>query len=218
MKTAIFYSGQFRTFDKCFDNHKEKVFCKLDKYDIYLDIQVDNMEDCKKEIDFIKSISNLKKYNIYSTNIPLDYRISIKPTGLRGTLEGWLRQLKSNNDSFLLCEGKEYDSAIRIRTDSLFQNSMEDIQNLDLKNIYIPNHDNWHGINDRFAIGSLQNIEKYMSFYSEIYKLGNLSLYNAESYMKFYIEEYCKINILRTKLKANTLREDGTLLPIYENN
>jgi hypothetical protein len=216
MKAAIFYSGQFRSFDKCYLNNVDNIFSKLDSYDVFLDIE---MNDPQRGIEYIEqNVKFVKKYNVYSEKSSLIEGVKLKPLNLRGTMDIWLRQLKSIYDSYKLCEDIEsYDIAFRMRTDSFFINQIEDMDYFDFNNIYIPNHDNWFGYNDRLYIGNIENMKKIFEFYNEIPNLGELVKYNAESYVKHYIDEYCKIPVKRTHLVGHTMREDGSKIEIFYN-
>lgn len=216
MKCAVFYSGQFRSLDRCYKNHLEKIFSKLTSYDIFADIEVST--DIEKYKNFVENnIENVKKFTIYSEPSSV-HNVSIKPQNLRGEISTWLRQIKSIRDSFNLCENiEDYDIAIRIRTDSIFDRPLENLEEFDFNNIYIPNHDNWFGYNDRFAISNINNIQKYCFFYDAIPLFGELTKYNAESYLKYYIDEYCKIPVRRTSIVGQTMREDNSLVEIFFN-
>jgi hypothetical protein len=215
MKTAVFYSGQFRSFEICYPNNFEKVLSKLTEYDVFLDIETPDVE---RVTEFItKNVTNLRAYNIYSEKKNL-VDVRIKPKNLRGTVEIWLRQLKSIYDSFQLCDDThKYDIAIRMRTDNIYLNDLEDLSCFELSNIYIPNHDNWFGYNDRFWISSIENMKRLTDIYIELPNMGELSQYNAESYIKYYIDEYCKIPVRRTSIVGQTIREDGTPVEIFYN-
>jgi hypothetical protein len=216
MRCAIFYSGQFRSLDRCYNNHLENIFSKLKNYDVFADIEVST--DIEKYKNFIENnIQNIKKFSIYTEPSPV-HRVSIRPQNLRGEISTWLRQIKSIRDSFNLCENiDDYDIAIRIRTDSLFDRPLENLEDLDLSSIYIPNHDNWGGYNDRFAIGNIINMKKYLSFYDAVPLFGGLVKGNAEGYLKYYIDEYCKIPVNKTNIVGQTMREDGSLVEIFFN-
>jgi hypothetical protein len=63
--------------------------------------------------------------------------------------------------------GFRYDAVLRCRPDLLFESPLPDLTTLDLNYIYVPDFHMFEGCNDRFAIGSSENMTFYMQKYDD---------------------------------------------------
>ena len=108
----------------------------------------------------------------------------------------------------------KYDIVIRLRPDLLvIQDSWldENIETLDMKNnIYMLDHDNWHGCCDRFYISSSDNMDnisngiEYLRDYSII---GGRNY--GEGFLQFMINFHTSMKINELQLKTCLLRTTG---------
>jgi hypothetical protein len=60
-----------------------------------------------------------------------------------------------------------YDAVLRCRPDLFFESPLPDLATLDLNYIYVPDFHMFEGCNDRFAIGSPENMTFYMQKYDD---------------------------------------------------
>jgi hypothetical protein len=63
--------------------------------------------------------------------------------------------------------GFSYAAVLRCRPDLLFESRLPDLTTLDLNYIYVPDFHMFEGCNDRFAIGSSENMTFYMKKYDD---------------------------------------------------
>jgi hypothetical protein len=112
--------------------------------------------------------------------------------------------------------GRRYDWVCRCRTDLVFERPMEPLAEVDPDGIYAVAHDNWSGINDRFAFGPSALMEHYFRFGESIYRhfaqpvTEAASSRNSENILRRHLEAL-KIPRRYTRAIIACLRTDGTL-------
>lgn len=130
-------------------------------------ILIEDSEIIKNE--FISILCNFR-FNLYhrsDTNLLSMYYSIYKSNELKNKYE------KINNINFDWC--------FRMRFDSKINNDIK-LEYLDNNYIYIPNENDYHGINDQFAFGKSDLLDKYCSVYKNIGKIQR-SCYNPEIIM-----------------------------------
>jgi hypothetical protein len=105
-----------------------------------------------------------------------------------------------------------YDWVIRCRCDTrLIKGPLEDLNNMDSNKIYIPNHDHWRGINDRFAFGSSELMNLYhnrINYFDDYFSHGGVL--HDESYLRAFLEKF-NIPVSKTNIHVQILRESGKI-------
>jgi glycosyltransferase involved in cell wall biosynthesis len=111
-----------------------------------------------------------------------------------------------------------YDWVIRCRPDLQVVRPMEALSTLTPDGIYAPSHDNWNGINDRFAFGPSLLMEQYFKLGTTVYQyfaqpkpLTRPDSRNPEGILRRHLE---RLGIPRrfTRAVFNTLRVNGELI------
>ena len=111
-----------------------------------------------------------------------------------------------------------YDWVVRCRPDLQVVRPMEALSTLAPDGIYAPSHDNWNGINDRFAFGPSVLMEHYFKLGASVYQyfaqpkpLTRPDSRNPEGILRRYLE---RLGIPRRHTRAvfNTLRVNGELI------
>ncbi len=175
MKIALCFSGQARSFSSTFHSFQKHVLRPLqNQYGI---TKIDIFGHAPKDSDSSKiprSIFTEIVLEDESLIVPLikehssDHEIYHHPWHSGGPLRAyWLQlrslhkanQIKSEHEKI---SGSRYDWVFRLRYDNLFYGSnIERLSSLDANCLYVPVHDNWHGLNDRFGFGSSVVMDKY---------------------------------------------------------
>jgi hypothetical protein len=206
LRTAICYSGQFRTLDRCFDNHVDFFINQLCQNDHTVDLFA-SLHRGEKEREYCETW--LQDHNFHKFEI-LDLQESISEKYSHsqnfGNFELWLKQIHSIKRSFQLVS-QDYDLVVRVRTDLLFTDTLEPPDTFLDDCLYVPNHDDWYGYNDRFAIGTYKTMRKYCDLVTSVFE-GKTNGTNAESYLMSHLEIE-NVRVKRTKVKIDRLRANG---------
>lgn len=92
-----------------------------------------------------------------------------------------------------------------MRADQIFQSPLILPENIEPNTVYIPNgNDYYNGINDQFAFGDENSMEKYCSSFDNMVNIFNKYKegYHTETYILFNIQ-YTGLNVKRFDLSYN---------------
>jgi len=103
-----------------------------------------------------------------------------------------------------------YDYCIISRPDLEFKNELnvkwfDELKN---NNIIIPEHDWFHGVNDRFCIGTPEIILFYGKLFDYLKKYSSRKSICSEEYLRVMLY-YAKINIIKKNIEYDTIRIVG---------
>jgi len=199
MKIALCFSGQPRTFEKSFPYVEENLINCNPQHDFNLIGYLNSdspFPSSKFDLLVVEEDVELPDLNYQSQNCHTYHARSVfyQLYGLQKVNE--LRKQHEQSKGF------KYDYICRIRPD--FQCITEvDLSNLEFDKIYLPVKDDWAGYNDRFAIGSNNVMDVYMSRYAfwmsehpEIPNYIQHCLHYAEANLKLWLDK-CNIEIDR---------------------
>lgn len=236
---AIVFSGQLRTFKKCFTLFNNNILNIL-KNDYYVDIYC-HIWDYEKKED-IEEVINLYKPIQYIITESINYKLPDFCQGLYfhecnnfpyDKVYGHTNQKYGIYKGFELVKinKKIYDFVMRCRYDCLFESviPLNELKNMEEKSIYVGNGhtkylNNYQtNINDAFAVGFYKDMEKYFTFYNNITlilkDIKNKNIPKKYNYLfncigfsllyKFYLDHYCNLNFSISKMKFCLLRENG---------
>lgn len=168
MKIALCFSGQPRTFKECFSYVKENLIESnpQHEFDLIASFNSDSELSWASEydfkalevIDFNKDI-NLPNLTYQDNKYTINYPPRAKVTFYQ--LFG-IKQVNELRKSYELKNNIQYDYIVRMRPDFKFLTEV-DLSNLTSDKIYIPVEHDHFGYNDRFAIGSRNLMDVYMS-------------------------------------------------------
>lgn len=201
MKVAICFSGQVRTFEKCFPSYSRI----LDRYDCDL---------------FAASTPNevLPNYPFKRLVMTEDVSLDEKNYGNRKrpeiTMQNVLRQFRFIEicDDLRVQEGVEYDFVIRTRFDNLLLRDIPDLHDCDREAIHIPREHDWGGINDRFAFGGDRAMRVYCDKNSRIDDfMIQGGVFHPETILLWVLRSR-GLSITRIWECTRLLREDGQLV------
>lgn len=223
MRTAVCFSGELRSIDKCLPLIQTNILNNLPEYDLFYFTWKDDRHIKKLQLfenhPNIKSIV-LEDRKIFDLNIFTNKKI-------RGEVDlmGMLRQLyclkrvnEIKNDYSSL-HGVKYDWVIRIRPDIFIvdNTSFTIDENMDGNKVYIPNHDNHHGYNDRFYVSSDQNMNVLCSRIDDLMEYAEIGgILHYEKFFKFVVD-INGIDVERIDLRFNLLRPSGEMVLLCEN-
>lgn len=213
-KVAVCFSGQFRSFNRCFPSIKRYL---LDIYnpDIFIHTWDDN---------YIKHLNNHSKdLDIKAVKIekPKTFKISelheMRKVSLNRNLQNvfsMLYSIEKSNDlktQHEVAEGFTYDYVFRLRSDLLFK-STPSLSQSEPDKLNTPFFGHFAGLNDQFAWGSSKVMNAYCGVYSRIDELlNNGSFIDPEPLVKDNIVSN-NIQINKMPVEYVIQREDGKIL------
>lgn len=182
MKIALCLSGELRSIDHTID----KLINLLNNPKWEMDVYYSGWEDDEN----LFKIENLSKIGAQKS-ICLEPRITVDTSEYFPNKEkenihlSIIRQLHCISIANKICSFSNisYDFIIRCRPDVLFLNDkVLDFSILKKDRLYVLDHDHWHGLNDRFYLGSpsvmniIDNRLSQLRYYNEV---GGVSQYEA---------------------------------------
>jgi len=184
MKVAIQISGQTRGKEEAFPSLKKNILDVLD-----CDIYIQTCEDSSSE-GLTNLLSSLDIKPIY-LDIRKDFFIKkncIRPITAPKTDDSIQRYFQQLYGLMLVNEarnnsGIRYDWVIRTRSDLRYTNLIPDLSKLDSRKMYVPLRDDCLGMNDRFAISCLENMDYYCDTFNWIDTLDR-PFFNPETLLK----------------------------------
>lgn len=212
MKIAICFSGQIRTFEKCWPTYA----ALLDKYDCDL-FAATPPNEILKNYPF-------KEVLIHPDQIMPDhwYNLNNHPKSPGQPMLSQFFFIELANKVRLKYQEEnniQYDFVFRTRFDNKIIGELPDLENCDPSQIYIPSgNDNpecWpeSGISDRFAFGGNHPLNIYSNKIQEIdeYMSNIENWYFAEIILKWVLTKY-QIKINRFPNIIKVLRHNGDLV------
>jgi hypothetical protein len=210
LKIALIYTGQLRTWELCRHNHAENIYTK----------------DCsmywhtyeEPDVKTVMSSDNLEKYSIdgfrwHFVKVPEPfypdpfkehkYAARKRPeTSVYQTLGQW----HTNFIGFCLVP-RGYDVYVRIRPDIKFNGRLDFTQyDYTGNNIYIPEGNDYGGVNDQFAFGNYDVMKAYYSVYLNCHQLWEDGVeFHSEGMQQSNLNRQ-QINIVRMNPQVNILR------------
>jgi hypothetical protein len=199
MKIAMVFSGRIKKYSQHLDNILNNIV-QDNEVDFFLSHSPELIEDLDEFSRFYKPkiiINDPIKYKDYSKFITHD---ETSHHNVSSMLINRLRVQKavfeySNKNNI------NYDLVISYRFDLFCYNKLdlnyflkEIQQNNNNHYLFIPSGDDYGGINDRLAIGSMYSISKYLQLYEkldEIMESGNC-IFHPEELLLYYMKTYCQ--------------------------
>ena len=112
---------------------------------------------------------------------------------------------------YLKNSGKKYDRVIISRDDVIYQKPIsEEVKDLDLSKLWIPNWGHWcGGYNDRFVVSNQENIFKYCEVWDHRYEVNKI---HVESFYRYCLDKYVgEENIGTFFTDIRRIRPSGTM-------
>lgn len=221
VEIAVLISGQLRTAEKCIDSINRMVLSRIGRYDLYACVASDQdshklgLFKPKKAIVTEQPWLDEKDYtenNLRIRDIPFE---GARPliSGTQSVLrQFWfLKEVNNLKTQAELSRNKKYKWVIRLRPDTMFNNNIEDLTNLNPDRIYIPKFSNFFGYNDRFAYGSSELMDIYNN------RLDMVDIcpdFHPESILKYCLDSR-QVKIDRTGVDFYTVRPNDLVYPYY---
>lgn len=188
MRIAVLFAGRVRSFEHCIESQKKFIFKDHD-VDIYLAHNAKNVDD---NLEFFK--------NVKSVHVNLEpYLKYIAPDGYDINGHNCVIMFKCISEAFQMITGN-YDAVIYMRADEIISSSI-DFGFLQENTVFIPEGNDYYGINDQFAAGNYESMKKYCSLFENLtdYLDNKGAIFHPESLVKFHLEQQ-KLNIVRFPL------------------
>ena len=228
MRVAICLSGELRSIRRCLPAMRINLLDNFDDYDIFYHTWNDDPD--LNELSQLVRTGHLKDLMI-EPRITLDEKNYHLRKRSEVFIQGFLRQLyclKQCNDlkkKYELDNAFTYDVVIRLRPDILIDSFEYDVNlftNLS-SSVYIPDHDSWHGYNDRFYYSNSPNMDKLSDRLLQVDDYFNMGgLIHYETFFK-YIVDVNGLTVKSMPSRSALLRTSGELNgevadPLFLNN
>ncbi len=192
MKIIFIYTGNLRTWEHCKDNHAKNLY-RDNNYNTIWHTYEKTTGDNTIQIpaEFYKGMTDHK------------YNTRKRP---EATVAQSLNQWHNNFVAFCITP-KVYDIYVRVRPDIIVGSINFEQYDCTGNNIYIPEGNDYGGINDQFAFGSYEVMKKYYSVYLKYDELWNEGVsFHTETMMLHNLDK-AGVNIVRLPVTEYILRE-----------
>lgn len=227
MKVALLFSGHLRSFQKCLPFMQENLLNTLEPdcfmftwtqmgINKFIDVHL-TTSNIYPMLGLINSVLKPKAMESQKQQVLNADRYKAKLIDKRspsGVLTMFYSIFKANEIFKKYCKDNncEYDVVIRLRPDLKFKSPItkEHLSVInDNNSIYIPSFGNYSGINDQFAIGTPEAMDKYSKTFINFDRLTNQTEFLPESLLKQNcINERLEINQVDF-IKYSILRVNG---------
>lgn len=204
MKIAVFFSGRITGWQMCRESLWHK-FMKLYDVDVFISL---DMTTPSADVAEFKSEYNVigEYYEKYNKTLKQNPPYRTEETTERKTLSMFYHNFMAMN---LILEhmkktGTTYDVVVKFRADVSCNELFNIPQHIIPNTIYIPNGNNYRGINDQIAFGPMLPMTIYCSLYNHIpkYVYVEQAIFNPEFLLMFHIN-HNNINIMRFVYRYN---------------
>ena len=163
MNIALCFSGQVRDFENTIRSFRKHILRPLRHHNVYLFCHAPATGRSPEEFGLHFSDVYWEENEPSTFNFLRDYLsshdVEARPWNQIDPLTGYVRQLRSIylahklQHDFGVKHSIRFDMVFRLRFDNLYVQSVESLAELNRYAIFVPGHDSWGGINDRFAFG-----------------------------------------------------------------
>ena len=171
MNIALCFSGQVRDFAVTVRSFRKHILRPLRSHNVFLFCHAPAIGRHPEQFGLHFSAVHWDENEPSSFDFLQDYSsphdVEARPWNQSDPLTGYVRQLRSIylahklQQDYACTNHINFDLVFRLRFDNLYVQSLESLTNLDCSAVYVPAHDSWGGINDRFAFGSPDLMEFY---------------------------------------------------------
>lgn len=201
-KIAIFFSGRINRTQQTIETllfmkkkFKIEFFCSIN--------------DSRVDYDFI-NLFDIKKsnYNFEKHVFPENLKIKNKrpETNINNTMSMFYNWMKNFQliENFQKKQNMLFDIIINYRSDILSSEfiNFDKIENINFNTIYIPQGNDWGGVNDQMAFGNFDSMKKYCEIYKNIQKYNDNDnvIFHPETLLKHHLK-CSNVNIIRFYFK-----------------
>ncbi len=178
MNVALCFSGQVRAFQQALPSLRKHILRPLQEHDLYFfghfPVGPGSVAAFSLPLhDFIHEPAEPDLGHLLPQD-PVVHDVESRAWTATDPLLGYLRQLRSIHQADQLRRawsarhGISFDWVLRLRFDNLYVTPIEPLEQLSQDVLYLPAHDNWGGLNDRFAIASPELMAIYANRFEAI--------------------------------------------------
>lgn len=175
-KIAVLVYGRL---NKCMEHYDNIIETIGKQYDVDFFLSSDNSDEILLN-NFIKKYNPKEFINdAISHNFNFQLYSGLTPdTNTENMSRHFINKNRVFNllENYILNTQKHYDIVLSLRIDVKFNNSSFNFENVDDNTIYIPNNEDYGGINDQLAYGKFDVMKKYMNIILNCNYLLNNSL------------------------------------------
>lgn len=226
MNVALCFSGQLREFSYSSTSFRAHVLSALRPWDPYIFVHTPDVTS----IAWISSVIGIPASRVIVESedetlldspppVADDHAVVNREWHQSNSFRRFYLQLRSIYRAhslatdFSRATGVRFDWMFRLRFDNLyFGEVLEDLRRLDPSALYVPQHDNWAGLNDRFGFGGPLSMQAYCSRYTLFteYQQNGYPMH-PESFLQWTLQR-TSISVKRTRITLHLIRY-GSLWP-----
>ena len=220
MNIALCFSGQVRDFSVTLRGLRKHILSPLRSHRLYLFCHTPAIGQSPHEFGLFFSAIHREGAEPSSFSFLQDHSIrhdvEDRPWNQCDPLIGYVRQLRSIylahklQQDFAQANNITFDLVFRLRFDNLYVQSLESLSDLEPAALYVPAHDSWGGLNDRFAFGSPDVMDVYCNrfeYFQAYYEEG--VFLHPETLLAHHLARYF-VPVRRTRVVHHLYRH-GTL-------
>lgn len=170
-RIAILFSGRIEKYDQHYTNIMERIVQDHDA-----DFFLSHSPELSEDLEDFGRIYRPKAINNDPIHFPdvSEYKCHPDTSKPHNVLSMWVnrRRVFQEMRNYMINTNTWYDLVIHARIDAWYDESLN-YHNLSLndvgdRDIYIPQGNDWGGMNDQFAVGSYYSMESYMTLFDDV--------------------------------------------------
>ncbi len=220
MNIALCFSGQVREFAVTLRSLRKHILRPLRSHNVYLFCHTPAVGKYPERFGLhftsIHREENEPRSFPFLEDLSIHHDVEARPWNQSDPLIGYVRQLRSIylahqlQRDFAQTNNIKFDLVFRLRFDNLYIQSLEPLSSLACSALYVPAHDSWGGVNDRFAFGPPEMMDVYCNRFNELTAFYKKRVFiHPETLLKDYLV-HCSVPVRHTRVVHHLYRH-GTL-------
>ena len=173
-RIAILFSGRIDKYDQHYTNIMERIVQDHDA-----DFFLSHSPELSEDLEDFSRIYRPKAINNDPIHFPdvSEYKCHPDTSKPHNVLSMWVNRQRVFQEmrNYMINTDTWYDVIIHARIDAWYDESLNYSEFLQTclgdRDIYIPQGNDWGGMNDQFAVGSYYSMESYMTLFDDVYNV-----------------------------------------------
>ena len=173
-RIAILFSGRIDKYDQHYTNIMERIVQDHDA-----DFFLSHSPELSEDLEDFSRIYRPKAINNDPIHFPdvSEYKCHPDTSKPHNVLSMWVNRQRVFQEmrNYMINTDTWYDVVIHARIDAWYDESLNYSEFLQTclgdRDIYIPQGNDWGGMNDQFAVGSYYSMESYMTLFDDVYNV-----------------------------------------------
>lgn len=202
---AVCFSGKCQANDQVMDNIRTHLLDRIGPHDIFAYLP-DEPESRRMEALKPTVLEMARDLPIDAGGLVDGINCRLK-TGVQTYLQQLLGLAQSDTlrKQYEKSTGTRYRCVIRCRADLFFLKPVDNIRQLDLNYLYVPDFHPYDGCNDRFAIGNPEDMSIYMSKFDSVHAYARDWLKNRDCALPISAEMFTAGHLRNHNIRVRPL-------------